>query len=119
VGYSFVDVDELEGEGPGGAVRKVRRALGARAFGVNYFVLPPGVEGREHDHSDSDQEEVYFVLAGSGVMRIDGEQVELSKGRFLRIDPDTTRVPVAGPDGLTFLTIGAPIAGKYEPPSWG
>ena len=78
MGYSFVDVDELEGEGPGGAVRKVRRALGARAFGVNYFVLPPGVEGREHDHSDSDQEEVYFVLAGSGVMRIDGERYPVS-----------------------------------------
>ena len=30
------------GEGPGGAVRKVRRALGARAFGFNYFTIPPG-----------------------------------------------------------------------------
>ena len=46
MGYSYVDVADLEGEGPGGAVRKVRRALGARAFGVNYFELPPNVEGR-------------------------------------------------------------------------
>jgi mannose-6-phosphate isomerase-like protein (cupin superfamily) len=119
MGYSFVDIADLEGEGPGGAVRKVRRALGARAFGFNYFELPPNVEGREHDHAEANQEEVYFVLDGSGVMRLDGEEVELKQGRFLRVDPATTRCPVAGPDGLVFLAIGAPLDRLYEPPSWG
>jgi mannose-6-phosphate isomerase-like protein (cupin superfamily) len=118
VGYSVVDVADLEGEGPGGAVRKVRRALGARAFGFNHFELPANVEGREHDHAEGNQEEVYFVLAGSGVMRLDGEEVELKEGRFLRVDPETTRCPVAGPDGLVFLAIGAPLDRLYEPPSW-
>lgn len=117
--YDVVDLDELEGEGPGGAVRKVRRALGARAFGVNYFQLPPNVEGREHDHRDSNQEEVYFVVAGSGRMRLGRDEVELRRGRFLRVDPETTRCPVAGPGGVEFLTIGAPLEGRYEPPSWG
>jgi mannose-6-phosphate isomerase-like protein (cupin superfamily) len=65
------------------------------------------------------QEEVYFVLDGSGVMRLDGEEVELKQGRFLRVDPGTTRRPVAGPDGLVFLAIGAPLDRLYEPPSWG
>jgi mannose-6-phosphate isomerase-like protein (cupin superfamily) len=119
MGYSFVDVADLEGEGPGGAVRKVRRALGARAFGVNYFELPANVEGREHDHAAGNQEEVYFVLDGSGVMRLDGAEVELKQGRLLRVDPATTRCPVAGPDGLVFLAIGAPLDRLYEPPSWG
>ena len=119
MGYSFVDVDRLEGEGPGGAVRKVRRALGARAFGFNYFTLPPGVTGREHDHGDSGHEEVYFVVRGSGRMRVDGEEVELRPGRFLRVDPETTRVPTAGDEGLEFVTFGAPLDGAYEPPSWG
>jgi hypothetical protein len=36
--YTVVDVDALEGEGPGGAVRKLRRALGARGFGFNEFL---------------------------------------------------------------------------------
>ena len=56
--YSYVDVESIEGEGPGGAVRKVRRELGAQAFGFNYFTLSPGVEGREHDHAEQNQEEV-------------------------------------------------------------
>ena len=117
--FDVVDLESLEGEGPGGMVRKVRRALGARAFGCNYFTFPPGAVGREHDHADSNQEEVYFVVRGSGTMRIDGEAVELRAGRFLRVDPASTRVPVAGPDGLEFLTVGAPLEGRYEPPSWG
>ena len=71
--FSYVDVDTLEGEGPGGAVRKVRRALDARAFGFNYFTLGPGIVGREHDHAEQGQEEVYFVVEGSGTMRVDGD----------------------------------------------
>ncbi len=119
VGYTYVDVDSLEGEGPGGMVRKTRRATGARAFGFNYFTLPPGVVGREHDHTDSNQEEVYFVVRGSGTMRIDGDELELVPGRFVRVDPDSTRVPIAGDDGLELVTFGAPLEGGYEPPDWG
>jgi mannose-6-phosphate isomerase-like protein (cupin superfamily) len=119
VGYTFVDIDQLEGEGPGGMVRKTRRATGAKAFGFNYFTLPPGLEGREHDHAGEGMEEVYFVVRGGGTMRIDGEDVELRPGRFIRVDPDSTRVPTAGDDGLEFVTFGAPIEGAYEPPDWG
>jgi mannose-6-phosphate isomerase-like protein (cupin superfamily) len=117
--FDVIDVAELEAEGPGGVIRKTRRALGARAFGFNYFAFPPDTEGREHNHAESNQEEVYFVVRGSGVMRIEGEEVELKPGRFVRVDPGATRVPVSGPDGLEFLTVGAPLDGSYEPPEWG
>jgi mannose-6-phosphate isomerase-like protein (cupin superfamily) len=119
MGYSYVDVDTLEGEGPGGAVRKVRRALGAQAFGFNYFTIPPGVEGREHDHAESDMEEVYFVVKGSGKMRINGEEIDLRPGRFVRVDPDSRRVPIGGDEPLEIVAFGAPIEGQYEPPDWG
>ena len=118
-GFSVVDVEQLEGEGPGGTVRKLRRAVGAKAFGFNYFTLPPNEEGREHDHADSNQEEVYFVVRGGGRMRIDGEEIELRPGRFVRVDPGATRMPIAGAEGLEFVTFGAPIEGNYEPPAWG
>ena len=85
--YDVADVGELEAEGPGGMVRKVRRALDAKAFGFNYFIFPPNQEGREHDHGDGNMEEVYFVVKGSGTMRIDGQEVELQPGRFVRVDP--------------------------------
>lgn len=117
--YDVVDVSELEGEGPGGMVRKARRATGARAFGFNYFVLPPNQSGREHSHEESMQEEVYFVVKGSGTMQVEGEEVELKPGRFVRVDPTAVRLPVAGPEGIEFIAFGAPIDTPYEPPSWG
>ncbi len=114
MGYSTVNVDEIEGSGPGGAVRFVRRELGLEAFGVNWYELPPNTEGREHDETDTGQEEVNVVLRGSGIWRIDGEEVPVRAGTFIRFDPDTTRCPVAGDEGLTFLGIGA-RRGSYEP----
>jgi quercetin dioxygenase-like cupin family protein len=117
--YSVVDLDELEGEGPGGAVKKVRRALGAEAFGFNYFTLPPNGEGHEHDHSENRQEEVMFFVKGAGTLRVDGEEIELKPGRFIRLDPEARRVPTAGPEGLEFVTFGSPVEEPYEPPSWG
>jgi mannose-6-phosphate isomerase-like protein (cupin superfamily) len=117
--FSFVDLEDLAGEGPGGNVRKVRRALGARAFGFNYFTLGPNEDGREHDHADSQMEEVYFVVNGSGRMRIDDEEIELRPGRFVRVDGESRRLPISGDEGLEFVTFGAPIETRYEPPEWG
>ena len=110
----MVHVDDLEGAGPGGAVRFVRRELGVEAFGINWFELPPNAEGREHDETRSGQEEVSVVVRGAGRWRIDGTEVLVRVGSFLRFDPEATRCPVAGPDGMTFVSIGA-RRGSYEP----
>jgi quercetin dioxygenase-like cupin family protein len=113
MGYSMVHLDEIEPAGPGGAVRFVRRELGVEAFGINWFELPPNAEGLEHDESDSNQEEVNVVVRGSGVYRIEGEEIPVEAGTFLRFDPETTRCPVAGPEGMTLLAVGA-RRGSYE-----
>ena len=112
--YSLVHVDDIEPAGPGGAVRFVRRELGVEAFGVNWFEIPPNMEGRQHDESETDQEEVNVIVAGSGWYRIGDEDVPVRVGSFLRFDPGTTRMPVAGPDGMTMIGIGA-RKGSYEP----
>jgi mannose-6-phosphate isomerase-like protein (cupin superfamily) len=82
-------------------------------------MFPANVEGRQHDHADDNHEEVDFVVKGSGRMRIDGDEVELRPGRFIRVSPSSTRVPVSGDDGLELITVGAPLDRLYEPPSWG
>jgi len=112
--YSIVRVDEIEGSGPGGAVHFVRRELGVGAFGINWFELPPDTEGFEHDESETQQEEVNVIIRGSGVYRIEGMEIPVGVGTFLRFDPGTTRVPVAGPDGMTMIAVGA-RRGSYEP----
>jgi hypothetical protein len=114
MGYSLVNVDEIGPGGPGGAVRFVRRELGVLAFGINWFELGPNAEGREHDESGSGQEEVSVVVRGSGHWRVGGEEVPVRVRSFIRFDPETTRTAVAGVDGLTFVSVGAP-RGSYEP----
>ena len=112
--YDVVDLNELEG-----AMKKVRKALNVRAFGVNYGNLPAGEEGFEHDETGGNQEEVYVYVKGSGTLHLDGEELPVRAGTVVRIDPGVTRKPVAGPEGLEWVAIGAPLGGEYEPPSWG
>lgn len=112
--YSVVHVDDIEPSGPGGAVRFVRRELAVSAFGINWFQLPPETEGREHDETGSGQEEVSMVVRGGGYWRADGERVDVREGSFVRFDPETTRCPVAGPDGMTFVSVGC-TQGCYAP----
>ena len=114
MGYGKLNVEDVEGAGPGGAFHFVRRELGVLAFGVNWIELRPGAEGHEHDERDSGQEEVNVVVAGSGTYRVDGEEIPVRTGDFLRFDAETTRCPIAGPDGLTLVAVGAP-RGSYEP----
>jgi mannose-6-phosphate isomerase-like protein (cupin superfamily) len=111
--YSVVRIEDIEPSGPGGAVRFVRRELGVEAFGINWFELPPNTEGREHNEEGSQQEEVNVIVRGSGVYRIEGEEVPFTAGTVFRFDPGTTRCPVAGPEGMTMVAIGA-RRGSYE-----
>ncbi len=94
-------------------MRFVRRALGVEAFGINWFELPPGAEGHEHDESASGQEEVSVVVRGSGHWRVDGREVPVRAGVFIRFDPGTTRCAVAGPEGMSFVSVGV-RPGGYE-----
>jgi quercetin dioxygenase-like cupin family protein len=114
MGYSVVDVADVEPSGPGGAVRFIRRELGVEAFGINWFEIPAGMPGHEHDETGTGQEEVNVILHGSGVYRVEGEEIPARPGMFFRFDPGTTRQPVAGPDGMTMIAIGV-RRGSYEP----
>jgi mannose-6-phosphate isomerase-like protein (cupin superfamily) len=86
-GWAVAHIDAI-GEGPG--FRKVRRALGVTAFGVNAIVLPPGIETGFHYHDR--QEELYFVHRGTIEMEFgDGSTETLAEGGFARVDPPTVR----------------------------
>jgi hypothetical protein len=57
---------------------------------------------------------VSVVVRGGGHWRVDSAEVPVRAGSFVRFDPDATRCPVAGPDGMTFVSVGA-RRGAYEP----
>jgi mannose-6-phosphate isomerase-like protein (cupin superfamily) len=86
-GYAVSSLDEM-GDGPG--FRKVRRALGVTAFGINAIVLPAGYATGIHYHER--QEETYFVHAGTVEFRFgDGSTHTVGPGGVARVDPATHR----------------------------
>ena len=83
-------VGSIDGIGEGYGFRKVRRALGVSAFGINAVVMPPGYESGRHFHDE--QEETYFVHRGRVEFEFgDGSKHVLGEGGVARVDPSTVR----------------------------
>jgi quercetin dioxygenase-like cupin family protein len=112
--YTLVNRDDPSVEVFRGAFRKMRVALGTNAFGINEISMPPGFEGPEHDEGDTGHEEVYVVLSGSGTATVGGADVPLKVGDYLRVGAGVTRQIAAGPDGLTFVALGAQPKPAYD-----
>ena len=102
-------IDAADVEAMHGVFRPLTASLGVKAFKVNRLELPAGQEGPEHDHTTDGQEEVYCVLAGSGTLRVDGETVDLTAGKFVFCSPESRRQMIAGDDGLVWIGIGGSV----------
>ena len=119
--YTIVNLDDVENVAPkfqmpeGMDVRFPKRtlgcALGSGALGVEK--LPPGLR-TPFGHTHSEQEEIYVVVEGSGRVKIDEEIHELRTWDIVRVGPNTMRNFEAGPDGITFIAFGAPIAEESD-----
>ena len=99
--YDVARLDELDG-----VVKKVRRALGVTAFGVNALVLPPGFSGFHHWHDN--QDELYFVHRGRARVEIGDEVHELGEGGLLHVESTTRRTVANASDSedLVLLVVG-------------
>jgi len=102
--YTMIDVKEYEGRR-----KPVAQALEALAIRANQFDSPPGHQGFEHTELKSGQEELFVPLSGAGSMLIDGETVDLEPGRYVLVQPSATRRVDAGPEGLSYLVVGARV----------
>jgi mannose-6-phosphate isomerase-like protein (cupin superfamily) len=78
--------DDLETEQTGVSHHRVKRNK-RQAFG----------------HKHADVEEVYFVVSGSGRIKLDDEIVEITELDAIRIAPDVVRCLEGGPDGVEVL----------------
>ncbi len=106
--HQIVDASQVEARN--GIFRALTDELGVAGFRINQLELPAGAEGLEHDHVGNDQEEVYAVVAGGGVLRAGGEEIPVRVGHFVYLPPDVRRQMVAGGQGLTWIGIGTATA---------
>jgi uncharacterized cupin superfamily protein len=120
-GYTIKHRDEFEPmEGSGDSTwRLARKALGTSAFGFNLVEIGPGGQIPEHDESESSQVELFIVLEGDAVMRLDGEEHAAPAGTFASIEPPVSRTILNRSEApVTALLIGVQPEGGYEPMSW-
>src|SRR3954471_17621646 len=104
--YTVKRIDEMRGTFQG-AFKLARAELGVSAFGMQILDLPPNLqEGYpEHDHAGDGQEEIYVVLHGSGRMRVEGEEIDLTPEVIVRVAADVKRHITTGPDGARILCV--------------
>jgi mannose-6-phosphate isomerase-like protein (cupin superfamily) len=117
--YTHINIADVEdsapafGLSPNLEARFGRKALSSEVVGVSRERLAPGFR-TPFGHTHRDQEEVYFVVRGSGRIKIDDEIRDLAEGDLVRLAPGVWRCTEAGPDGLEILAVGAPIAEKND-----
>ncbi len=90
-----------------------RKAFGVEGGGFSYQRLSPDYV-LQFGHRHGNHEEVYVVLAGSGRVKLDGEEHELRQWDALRVAGPVARGFAAGPDGMELLAIGFGEGGDGE-----
>jgi quercetin dioxygenase-like cupin family protein len=119
--YEIKHRDEFERmEGSGGSTWLLaRKALGTSAFGYNLVEVAPGGQIPEHDESGSGQVELYAILEGEAILRLDGEDHPAPAGTFASIEPPARRTILNRSDSKVMaLLIGVEPDGGYQPMSW-
>ena len=113
--YKVVKIDDMEAIAFG-TFRRARAELDVSAFGLQVLDLPPNLDAYpEHDHAEDGQEEVYFVLRGSGEIEIEGERIALDPETVVSVKSGTRRKLWPGPDGIRIVAIGGTPGVIYQP----
>ena len=77
----------------------------AEQTGFSHHIFKPGKrQGFGHRHDEA--EEVYFVVSGSGRVKLDDDVIELEPRDAIRVAPGVMRAWEAGEDGLEVLAFG-------------
>ena len=104
------DIEDMApqfGMGDGIEAHFARKPLGLEKSGVSYFKLGPGYK-LPFGHSHSEQEEIYLVVSGTALLKLDDEELELGALDAVRIPVSVTRGMAAGPEGAEIVAFGAP-----------
>ena len=84
---------------------ELHEVLGLTGAEVSVNKLPAGA-GVPFVHAHKDNEEIYGVLEGAGSATIDGEDIELAAGDWLRVAPAAKRQFSAAADaGIAYVCI--------------
>ncbi|WP_408958611.1 cupin domain-containing protein [Natrinema sp. 74] len=105
------DVDSVVPEEWGG-MWFLRETLETDELGISVLELEPDGKGKEHDETNTGQEEVYYVVAGAVEIELPDadETVRLETDEAIRLDSDETRqIFNRGDERAKLVLVGAPL----------
>ena len=84
---------------------ELHNTLGLTGAEISINKVPAG-SGTPFVHYHKDNEEIYGIISGKGKAVIDGEEIQLSEGDWLRLSPAAKRQFSAADDSdLTYICI--------------
>jgi mannose-6-phosphate isomerase-like protein (cupin superfamily) len=106
------------GHGDAMEARFAKDDLETEETGISFHRLKPGKrQGFGHRHEEA--EEVYVVIRGDGLLKLDDEIIEVETLDAIRVSPEVTRAFQAGDQGLEVLAFGPRRDGDAEIiPGW-
>lgn len=92
----------------------------AEETGFSFHRLKPG-KRQPFGHNHEEAEEVYVIVRGSGLLKLDDEIIEVERLDAIRVSPTVTRAFEAGEEGLEVIAFGPRRDGDGEivPGWWG
>jgi uncharacterized cupin superfamily protein len=111
--WTIKPIDQMEAI-YGGGFKRARAELGVTSFGMQVLDLPPNTD-LYPEHTDSEQEEIFVPLLGSGEIELDGERHPIGPGAMVRVGTGVRRKIWPGDDGMRVLALGAVPGRAFEP----
>ena len=114
----LADIEPLASDLVEGEWRPVRYHFGITAFGCNAYVARDAGELIVEEHSETNHEELYVVLAGEARFTLDGDDVAAPAGTLVYCAPSVVRKAVAKEVGTTVLAVGAIPGRAFAVSGW-
>lgn len=107
------EAERVEIEGRGVSYTLVGASAGAKNLSIHLNVLRPNTTGPLHYHQDA--EDVYIVLAGTGVVRVEDDEYLVGPDQTMFIPPGIRHsVSNPGPGLLKLIEIYSPPAHPHD-----
>jgi mannose-6-phosphate isomerase-like protein (cupin superfamily) len=99
--YQSFDLDDLQSDRSRSYAEFLRRP----GISMGIYHLPVGGKDPQHPHS---ADEVYVVLAGRAVLEVEGERLDVQRGRVVSVDVGADHRFVDVTEDLSVLVVFAP-----------
>jgi mannose-6-phosphate isomerase-like protein (cupin superfamily) len=99
--YQAFELDDLQADRSRSYAEFLRRP----GISMGIYHLPVGGKDPQHPHS---ADEVYVVLTGRAVLEVEGERLEMQRGRVVSVDVGADHRFVDVTEDLSVLVVFAP-----------